>query len=237
MKYADGDYILTMDDDFQTHPSQIHILTDKLEEGYDIVYGSFCKKKYSFIKKLGSKLNDLTVRWLIGKPKNLKACPMCLMRRFVRDEIIKSGSAYTNLQGLYLRTSSRIVNADIEHYSRQNGKSGYNLRKLLRLWASFFNYSTKPIRFILSLGASLSAAGMIYLILSLCSAAGLHTLYAEVLLLSGVIVLSLGLIGEYILRMFMAITNEPQYVIRTDTNKSALEELEREEENAYIGCR
>ncbi len=237
MKYADGDYILTMDDDFQTHPSQIHILTDKLEEGYDIVYGSFCKKKYSFIKKLGSKLNDLTVRWLIGKPKNLKACPMCLMRRFVRDEIIKSGSAYTNLQGLYLRTSSRIVNADIEHYSRQNGKSGYNLRKLLRLWASFFNYSTKPIRFILSLGASLSAAGMIYLILSLCSAAGLHTLYAEVLLLSGVIVLSLGLIGEYILRMFMAITHEPQYVIRTDTNKSALEELEREEENAYIGCR
>ena len=134
MKYADGDYILGMDDDFQTHPSQIYKLIDKLEEGYDMVYGRFPQRHHSLLRNIESKLHNMTVRYLIDKPKDLKACPMYIIRRFVRDEIVKSESTYTNLQGLFLRTTTKVANADIEHFDRKFGKSGYNFKKLMKLW-------------------------------------------------------------------------------------------------------
>ena len=90
MKYAGGDYILGMDDDFQTHPSQIKRLIYKLNEGYDIVYGRFPKRHHGFFRNIISYLSHISVCYLLDKPKDLKACPMYLIRRFVRDEIIKS---------------------------------------------------------------------------------------------------------------------------------------------------
>ena len=148
MKYAEGDYILGMDDDFQTHPSQIYKLIEKLEEGYDLVYGRFPQRHHSFLRNIESKLHNLTVRYLINKPKDLKACPMYIIRRFIRDEIVKSQSTYTNLQGLFLRTTSNVANADIEHFDRKYGKSGYTFKKLIKLWSAFLNYSEKPVRLV-----------------------------------------------------------------------------------------
>lgn len=229
MKCADGDYILGMDDDFQTHPSQIYKLISKIEEGYDIVYGKFPFRHHSFIRNMESKLNDLTVRYLIGKPKDLKACPMYIIRRFVRDEVIKSNSAYTNLQGLFLRSSSRIVNVEIEHFDRKYGKSGYTLKKLLRLWSSFLNYSVKPIQLILSIGVVLSILGIVYMILAiLLSMEFQHKIYSEIIIFSGMIISSLGIIGTYVVRLFMSVTYEPQYVIRSETGKSTNEVNENE---------
>lgn len=218
MNYADGDYILGMDDDFQTHPSQIHKLIEKLEEGYDIVYGRFPKRHHGFIRNLESRLSHLSVCYLLNKPKDLVACPMYIIRRFVRDELIKSASSFTNLQGLFLRTSSKIANADIEHFDRKYGKSGYTLKKLLRLWASLLNYSMKPMRLILGLGLFFWVAGLLYLLIAVLSGAGFeHKMYSEIVAFSGLIVSAVGMVGEYVIRMFMAVTKEPQYVIRRDT--------------------
>lgn len=224
MHYADGDYILGMDDDFQTHPSQIFKLIEKLEEGYDIVYGRFPKRHHGLVRNLESKLSHLSVCYLLNKPKDLMACPMYVIRRFVRDEVIKSESSFTNLQGLFLRTSSKITNADIEHFDRRYGKSGYTLKKLVRLWASLLNYSMKPMRLILGLGLFFLAAGLLYLLIAVISGAGFeHKVYSEIAALAGVIVSAVGIVGEYVIRMFMAVTKEPQYVIRRDTrNKENL---------------
>ncbi len=218
MKYANGDYILGMDDDFQTHPSQIHKLIEKLEEGYDIVYGRFPRRHHGLVRNLESRLSHLSVCYLLNKPKDLMACPMYIIRRFVRDEVIKSESSFTNLQGLFLRTSSKIANADIEHFDRRYGKSGYTLKKLMRLWSSLLNYSMKPMRLILGLGLFFFIAGLLYLLIAVLSGAGFeHKAYAEIIAFSGVIVSAVGMVGEYVLRMFMAVTKEPQYVIRRDT--------------------
>ncbi len=218
MKYADGDYILGMDDDFQTHPSQIHKLIDKLEEGYDIVYGRFPKRHHGFMRNLESKLSHLSVCYLLDKPKDLRACPMYLIRRFVRDEVIKSESSFTNIQGLFLRTSSKVANADIEHFDRRFGRSGYDLKKLVRLWASLLNYSLKPIRLILCWGVFFAAAGFIYLLIAILSGSGVeHKIYSEIIVFSGILMSAIGIVGEYVIRMFMAVTKEPQYVIRRDT--------------------
>ena len=235
MKYASGDYILGMDDDFQTHPSQIKRLIYKLNEGYDIVYGRFPKRHHGFFRNLMSYLSHISVCYLLDKPKDLKACPMYLIRRFVRDEIIKSESSFSNLQGLFLRTSAKIANVDIEHFDRRFGKSGYNLKKLVHLWASLLNYSLKPIRLILKLGIVIFAIGLIYLLISCISGSGFeHKVYAEIGTFSGLLLTSVGIVGEYVIRMFMTVTKQPQYIIRQDT--LAGDEI-YEKEIADIGCR
>lgn len=233
MKYADGDYILGMDDDFQTHPSQIYKLIKKLEEGYDIVYGKFPHRHHSIIRNMESKISDLTVRYLINKPKGLKACPMYIIRRFVRDEVIKSNSAYTNLQGLFLRSSSKIANVEIEHFDRKYGKSGYTFKKLFKLWSSFLNYSVKPIHLILTTGIIFFVAGVIYMLTSiLLSMEFQHKIYSEIIIFSSIIIFAIGIIGTYIGRLFMSVTYEPQYIIRTDTTKIIKEVNEFEKEAA-----
>ena len=235
MKYASGDYILGMDDDFQTGPSQIIKLIDKLNEGYDIVYGRFPKRHHGFFRNIISYLSHISVCYLLDKPKDLKACPMYLIRRFVRDEIIKSESSFSNLQGLFLRTSSKIANVDIEHFDRRFGKSGYNFKKLIHLWASLLNYSLKPIRLILKSGVLIFAIGLIYLIISCILGSGFeHKVYAEIGVFSGLIMSAVGIVGEYVIRMFMTVTREPQYIIRQDTLTG--DEI-YEKEIADIRCR
>lgn len=235
MKYAGGDYTLGMDDDFQTHPSQIKRLIYKLNEGYDIVYGRFPKRHHGFFRNIISYLSHISVCYLLDKPKDLKACPMYLIRRFVRDEIIKSESSFSNLQGLFLRTSSKIANVDIEHFDRRFGKSGYNFKKLIHLWASLLNYSLKPIRLILKSGILIFAIGLIYLIIACISGSVFeHKVYAEISAFSGLILSAVGTVGEYVIRMFMTVTKEPQYIIRQDTLTG--DEI-YEKEIADIRCR
>ncbi len=216
MKLATGEYILGMDDDFQTHPSQISKLINKLEEGYDIVYGRFSHRHHSLLRNLESKLSELTFRFLVDNPKDIKACPMYIIRRFVKDEIIKSHSSYTNLRGLFMRTASRVANAEIEHFERKSGKSGYTFKKLMRLWSSYLNYSEKPIKLIRKLGLLVFFAGLIYLVASLTVLnSTVNIISSEIAVFAGIIIFILGLLGEYLVRLFMVATNEPQYVIRS----------------------
>lgn len=220
MKLATGEYILGMDDDFQTHPTQIKKLVSKIEEGYDIVYGRFPQRHHSVVRNLESKVSEWTVRYLIDSPKEIKACPMYIIRSFVRDEIIKSQSTYTNLRGLFLRTTSRITNVEIEHFERKTGASGYTFKKLLRLWSAYLNYSVKPVELIRYLGGFCFMIGVIYLLCTVVFQINtLHMIAAEIVVFAGIIIFILGLLGEYLVRLFMVSTHEPQYVIRRITTE------------------
>lgn len=237
MRLAQGDLILGMDDDLQTHPSQIYKLIEKIEEGYDIVYGRFPERRHSVIRNMESRLSECTACYLLDNPKGLKACPMHIIRSFVRDEIIKSQSIHTNLRGLFLRTTSHIANVEIEHFDRKAGKSGYTFKKLMRLWASYLNYSVKPVSLIRNFGLLLCAGGIIYLILALVMGlSAVNTISAEIMAFAGVIIFILGILGEYLVRMFMVSTCEPQYVIRRITS-NCQSEVDREQEHSYSGCR
>lgn len=231
LNYATGDYILGMDDDLQTHPSQIHKLIEKIEEGYDVVYGKYEKRKHNMLRNLGSKFNDLTMRWLLNSPKDLTACSLYIVRRFIRDEIIKSKSRFTNLRGLFLRSTSRITNVSVEHFDRGNGKSTYNVKKLFLLWSSFINYSMKPIRLVFICGLLLAVAGGVFWILTgFVKMSGNHVIIAAVAFFTGLLMMSAGIIGEYIGRMFQIQNAEPQYVIREIARQDETEE-EPDEKN------
>lgn len=216
LKVAEGDLFLAMDDDGQTHPSQIIKLLNRLDEGYDVVYGVYTKKKEYGIRKLGSDFNNYTVAKLIGKPVDMKVSSYWLIRKFIRDEAIKYPSSYTNMQGIFLRSSARVTNVEIEHFERLSGQSGYTLKKLLQVWSSDINYSMIPLHFAFRVGLLLLAVFLIHLIVFLISK-GDPSVNAVILcmeLFTGLNFLMMGLIGEYIGRMFMVTMNSPQSVVR-----------------------
>ena len=155
---AKGDAFIAMDDDMQTHPSQwsfwdLHIqyglkfLLEKFEEGtHDIVYGYYPHKKHSKFRNFGSYINYLSVRILLKKPKDLKTSSFWVIKKFVRDYAIEYKSAYTHLQGLFLRTTRNICSVPIEHFDREVGTSNYTLKKLLKLWSNIIGFSIVPLQ-------------------------------------------------------------------------------------------
>ena len=225
LNYAQGDIIVGMDDDLQTHPSQLHKLFSKLEEGYDLVYGRYSEKKHAWYRNLGSKFNNWTVRILLGKPKDLKSSSFWVARKFVIDAIIEYKNPYTHLQGLFLRTTSNIANAHIEHFERVEGKSNYNLKKLIRLWSSCTNFSIIPLRMAALIGSIFSSIGFLgsafVIVRKLIHpqiTTGWSSIMVAMLFFSGLNLLFLGLVGEYIGRIFISLNKQPQYIIRETYN-------------------
>ncbi|WP_052446928.1 glycosyltransferase family 2 protein [Candidatus Soleaferrea massiliensis] len=224
LRYASGDIFVGMDDDLQTHPSQLPKLFAKLGEGYDVVYGCYTDKKHTPMQRIGSRFNHYTVRRLIGKPKELLISSFWVCRRFVRDEVIRYEYPYTNLQGLFLRTTSNIANVPIEHFERAAGRSNYTFGKLVKLWSSCTSFSVVPLRLSAMLGTLFLALGGIWgIVLMVLALLGnpvgsVAPVLAGMFFLSGVLLIFLGLIGEYVGRMFLSVNQSPQYVVRETCN-------------------
>lgn len=234
MNFADGDVVLGMDDDGQTHPSQIHKLLEELDKGYDIVFGHYEQKKHSAFRNFGSWFNTFTAELLTGRPKGLKTSSFWVARKFVVKEACKYQAPYPHIQGLFFRITRNVSSIAIEHHEREVGTSGYTLRKLIKLWSAFTNFSVLPLRAALYLGTLVAGIGFLYAIviavrkiLHPAMAMGWPSLMVVVLIMSGVILLFLGIIGEYLGRLFMASNSTPQFVIREKLN---CEPKERDEQ-------
>lgn len=221
LNYAKGDVLIAMDDDGQTHPSQLPAMFEEFEKGYDIVYGYYQDKKHSAFRNFGSWMNYMAFRVLIGKPKDLKTSSFWIIRKFVRDYAIQYKSHYTHLQGIFLRTTRNIASVPIKHYSRMEGQSGYTFKKLVGLWSNVMGFSIVPLRVARNLGLFLSllsllgaVAVVLKKLLAPTSAVGWYSMMVAICFFSGLIMLFLGLIGEYLGRMYLGMTNNPQFVVR-----------------------
>ncbi len=221
LNYADGDYIISMDDDGQTSPTQLPKLLEEIDKGYDIVYAYYPNKKHSGGRNLGSRFNQWSLRVLIGKPKDMKTSSYWVIRRFVRDYAIQYKSAYTHIQGVFLRVTRNISCVPVEHFRREVGQSGYTFSKLVKLWANIIGFSIVPLRLATILGYVFSLAGLIGIIgvivrkiVRPVTALGWPSVMVSIFFFSGLILLFMGLIGEYIGRIFLGMCNNPQFVVR-----------------------
>jgi len=162
LNYAKGDNIILMDDDMQTHPSQLSKIIGGLDEDHDVVYGYYPNKKHSGFRKFGSWFTHTSVRILLGKPKDMKTSSFVAMKRYVRDYIIKYPAHFTQMQGLILRTVSadRIASVPIEHFERAYGESGYTIKKLIGLWSNIAGFSIVPLQLSKRMGVFISACGL-----------------------------------------------------------------------------
>lgn len=225
-KYSSGDIIVSLDDDGQTPANEVFKLIDKLEEGYDVVFASYTNKKHSFFRQIGSQINNIMAEKLISKPTHLKITSFFCIRRFIIEEIIKYDKPYPYLLGLILRTTHNIVNVEVTHRERFTGKSNYNIKKLISLWINGFTaFSIKPLRVATVLGFIIAFIGFIYGIYIIISKflnpqimAGYSSILSALLFIGGMLMLMLGILGEYIGRIYICINNSPQYVVRDMIN-------------------
>ena len=219
---ATGDYIVSLDDDGQTPANEVFRLIDKLENGFDVVFASYPQKKHSFFRNLGSRINDMMAHHLIGKPKGLYLSSYFVARRFVIEELKRYTNAYPYVSGLLLRSTNRLANVSVNHRDREIGTSGYTLKKLLALWMNGFTaFSVKPLRIASLLGVIFAGIGFLYGIWIIISKLfirtapiGYSSLMAVLLFIGGTLMLILGMLGEYVGRMYISINRAPQYVIR-----------------------
>ena len=225
LHYTSGDYVLGMDDDMQTHPSQITKLIHKMEEGFDLVYGCYPKKKNSFLKNLSSKINEVSSRILLGRPKDIVSSNFWMITRQVRDEVIKYDSFNPYIDGIFYRTTHKIGNVEVEHFKREVGTSHYTLKKLLKLWLAYWNYSVIPLRISSVLGGISAAGGflaalciIIYKMIDPTVVVGWSSTMCIVVVFAGLILMVLGIIGEYLGKMILILNRTPQFIVRETIN-------------------
>lgn len=227
LRFVSGDIIVCMDDDGQTPANEMFRLIDKLNEGYDLVMAKYSEKKHSFYRNAGSKLNDLMAKKMLNKPKGFVITSYFCCRRFIVDEMVRYDKSYPYLAGLLLRATNNIVNVEIDHKERKIGRSGYSFSKLVGLWVNGFTaFSVKPLRFATVIGLICASVGFIYGVITIINKLwinpqapmGYSSLMSALVFLGGMILLMLGMIGEYIGRIYISINNSPQAVVRTTIN-------------------
>lgn len=222
LRHSIGDYVVCLDDDGQTPADEVGKLLEKLEEGYDAVYASYAHKQHSVFRNLGSRVNDWMTRVMLGKPKDLYISSYFAVQRFIVDDMIRYENSYPYVIGLVLRATKNIVNVPVNHREREEGHSGYTLKKLLGLWLNGFTaFSVLPLRLATSLGGICAGCGFIYGIYTIIKKfvnpevpMGFSSMMSAMVFFGGMIMVMLGLVGEYIGRIYISMNNSPQYVIR-----------------------
>ena len=222
--YVKGDVVVCLDDDGQTPACEVVRLLAGIEEGADVVYAKYNHKHHSGFRNFGSHVNEVMTRIMLGKPKDLYVSSYFAAKRFVVDEMIRYEYAYPYVIGLVLRTTKNIVNVEIDHRDRQAGESGYTLKKLLGLWFNGFTaFSVKPLRVATVTGTICALCGFAYGIYTIIKkifiqppdlVIGFSALMSVIVFMGGMLMLMLGLVGEYMGRMYVSMNNSPQYVIR-----------------------
>ncbi len=212
LNHAVGAYSVMIDDDFQNPPSEIlKLLQNAQRGGFDVVYSYYARKQHSLLRNAGSWLVNWLATWLLNKPRGLYLSSFKLIKYDVAQEIIKYSGPFPYIDALVLRTTSHIGRVEVQHAKRTDGRSNYGPKKLISLFlTTVFCYSVKPLRLVLIVGFGLFAAGLGGLF---CFATQPPTL-PQCLLLAGLQFLGLGIVGEYVGRLFLQQSGLPQYVIK-----------------------
>lgn len=217
-----GDVVVCLDDDGQTPACEVERLLEKIDEGYDAVYASYENKKHSGFRNWGSNLNKKMTEIMLGKPRELYISSYFAVKRFIMDEMLRYEGCYPYVIGLVLRSTKNICNVPIDHREREVGSSGYTLAKLISLWMNgFTSFSVKPLRLANYIGCFSAVCGFIYMIVIIIrhfalgtAPLGWSSTTALLLLIGGIILVVLGMMGEYIGRIYMCINATPQYLVR-----------------------
>lgn len=226
--YAHGEIIATCEDDGQTQVNIIPQLIDKLNEGYDVAAPEYKERgKRSLFRQFGTKCATAMANWMIPRPKGVLVPIFFVAKKFVIKEIIRYNQPYPYIEGLVLRSTFNIALIEAKQNERLEGKSGYTLKKMINLWLNgFTSFSIKPLRLSIFLGVFSAIIGIvvgIYVIInkllhpSILS--GWSSTIAVILFMFGIAFLILGMIGEYVGRIYLCLNKTPQFVVRQVASK------------------
>ena len=223
LRASTGRYVVTMDDDLQNPPSEVQKLLAVAEsEQRDVVYAIYERKEHAWWRNVGSRLTNIIADYVVEKPRKLYLSSFRCMTRLVADEVAKSRTPLPYIDGLIFQITQNAGAVSVRHVERGQGRSGYTFRKLVRLWISMLvNFSVLPLRLMTLAGMITSVLGFLAVIEVLLehllkkNPTGWSSLMAAILLLSGIQLLLLGIMGEYVGRIYLGISEKPQSVVRT----------------------
>jgi undecaprenyl-phosphate 4-deoxy-4-formamido-L-arabinose transferase len=224
LNQAKGAWVAILDDDGQNPPAEVRRLYKAGKaRNWDVVYGRYRVKKHGWFRNIGSRFNDHVANIMLRKPPQLYLSSFKVLNRFLVDEITAYKGAFPYIDGLILRATSNLGQIAVEHRARGGSPSGYTLRKLFKLWTNMFlNFSITPLRFSALLGLFTSMASMLLLVAIVIDklyinpnvAVGVPAVLVTVTLFAGIQLVILGTIGEYLGRLFLDHSKNPQFVVR-----------------------
>ena len=230
LRHATGDYCITLDDDLQNPPEEIpKFLKEAEENNNDLIFGKFIKKKSTFVRIVGSKFVGYCVKKIFSPHKNVVASNYRLIRKDVVNRIIEYKIGFPYINGLALNFSKNPSNILVEHHSRVDGKSTYTLSKILKLLSVIlFNYSSLPLRLVTIVGMIFALIGFsmgVYFLIDKIINQGVYSGWASIFIIlcffSGINLLILGILGEYIIKITNQTKNLKQYIIDEKINISS----------------
>jgi glycosyltransferase involved in cell wall biosynthesis len=222
LRHASGAHVITMDDDLQNPPEEVQRLLEFAQRsGREVIYTYYDDKRHAPWRNIGSQFTNRVADFVLEKPAGFYLSSFRCMSAFVVREITRYEGPFPYIDGLILQVTHDIDRLLVRHLPRASGQSNYTLRRLLRLWMSMFvNFSVMPLRLSTITGFVLSAFGAVAGMMVVAEAlfftppAGWASLMAAVLLLSGVQLLILGIVGEYLGRLYLTANGKPQSVIK-----------------------
>lgn len=219
-----GDYVIALDDDGQTPACETFKLIKELEKGFDVVYASYPETHQNTFRKWGSDFNKKVSDYILDiKGDDRKASSFYVCRRYIIEEIIKYDHSYPYITGLMVRTTKNHSFVEVQHRDRLEGVSGYSIKKLIGLWLNMFTaFSIKPLRIASYSGFTFAIIGLVFAIYVIVKKlffhpemeAGWSSTISVIMIIGGMIMIILGLIGEYLGRIYMCINHSPQFVIK-----------------------
>ena len=239
-----GDIIICLDDDGQTPADECFRLIDKVCDGYDIVFAKYEKRRQNGFRNIGSRFNAACNQFFFGQPKDLHTNSYYACRRFVVDNALQYPNPFPYVTGLLFQSVSRYANVAVNHRSRQSGESGYNIKKLISLWANGVTaFSIKPLRLANYVGWFTAIIGFVFALVTIIRKlthpemqAGWASTIAVLLTLGGIIIALIGIVGEYIGRIYLSINRSPQYVVRNIVDLRAKQEAAHEDCSRNVGA-
>ncbi|WP_415908520.1 glycosyltransferase [Oleiharenicola sp. Vm1] len=223
-RHARGAHVVNLDDDGQNPPAEaVRLWAHAQQAGLDVVYGHYAQKEHSLFRNFGSWFTNRLTDYVLDKPKGFYLSSFRCVSAFAAKEVAAHEGPFPYIDGLLLQVTQGIGSLEVQHRARQSGQSGYTLRRLLRLWAStFVNFSVMPLRLATLLGLLMAAGGLAGLAIVFYlrffnhgPAYGWGSLMGALLVFSGTQLVMLGLIGEYVGRMFLTVNGRPQSVVRS----------------------
>ena len=222
LRHARGDYIITMDDDLQNPPSEVvRLWRHAKDNGKDVVYTYYAEKQHAWWRNIGSRFTNWCADILIDKPKGVYLSSFRCMSAFVVDQVLRYDGPFPYVDGLLMQVTQSIDRLQVEHLPRAEGRSNYTIRRLIRLWLNMFlNFSVMPLRISAMLGLGLAGLGGLLVIVVVIEALvretppGYASLMAAILLISGVQLVGMGMIGEYLGRLYLSSNRKPQSIVR-----------------------
>jgi glycosyltransferase involved in cell wall biosynthesis len=223
LRHARGAHVITMDDDLQNPPEEVErLLGFAQQSGREVIYTYYDEKQHAAWRNYGSQFTNWVAGFVLDKPKGFYLSSFRCMSAFVVREITRYEGPFPYVDGLILQVTQDIDRLLVRHLPRAVGRSNYTMRRLLRLWLSMFvNFSVMPLRISTATGFGLSLMGAIGSVVAITEAlffeppAGWASLMAAVLLLSGVQLVILGIVGEYLGRLYLTANKKPQSVVKS----------------------